>query len=289
MPRRPFVDTHVHFNDMSHPELRWTWLEAGQGHPLIANPEGYKHLRFTAQELAGEVRFSNVQKVVHVQAALGTDDPVAESVWLSEMAERTGWPNAIVGQAFLAASDVDTVLARHAELPLVRGVRDLRGVERLTEPAFERGYRRLAAHGLMIALAPSWEQMPAAASLAAAHPETVLVIEHTGMPLERGSDYFARWRSELTNLARLDNVIVKISGLGMTDPQWTTDTLRPWVDATIEAFGTDRCMFGTNWPVDRLFSSYTDLVDAYAELTSDLSDPEQDALFHGNATRWFDL
>lgn len=289
MTRRAFVDTHVHFNDMAHPELRWTWLEAGAGHPLISNPEGYKHLRYTAQEFAGEVRFSHVTKVVHVQAAIGTRDPVTETRWLTQMAADTGWPDAIIGEVALAHAGVERNLARQAEFPLLRGVRDLSGAAQADDAAFQRGYARLGDHGLIVALAPTWQQMAAVARLAARHPETLLVLEHTGMPLQRDTAYFASWQTALADIARLDNVVMKISGLGMSEPRWTMESIRPWVQGALEAFGTDRCVFGTNWPVDRLSSSYTDLVDAYAGLIEDLGEAEQTALFSGNAERWFGI
>lgn len=80
---------------------------------------------------------------------------------------------------------------------------------------------------------------------------------------------------------------MKISGLGMADHEWTVDSLRPWVMACIEAFGVERCVFGTNWPVDRMYSSYGDVLDAYAEIIADLSASEQQALFTENAKRIF--
>ena len=82
---------------------------------------------------------------------------------------------------------------------------------------------------------------------------------------------------------------MKISGLGMCDHEWTVDTFRPWVLECIDAWGTKRSFFGTNWPVDRLFSSYGDVLDAYAELISDLGKAEQRALFYENADRIFRL
>ncbi len=287
MSRRPFVDTHVHFNDLSHDKLVWTWLQPGAGHGLIENPEGYKHQKYTSREFAGETRFANVTKVIHVQAALGTPDPVAETAWLEEMADETGWPDAIIGEVFLSDPDVDSVLERHAAHPRVRGVRDLNGAPQAGDHAFEKGYARLAEYAMMCALAPTYEEMPQVQSLAERHPETILILEHAGMPLRRDADYFDAWRRAIDEISRAENVLMKISGLGMCEPQWTAESLRPWIQECIEAFGSQRCFFGTNWPVDRLFSSYTDVVDAYATAVSELSEPEQAALFSANAERWF--
>ncbi len=91
----------------------------------------------------------------------------------------------------------------------------------------------------------------------------------------------------MRGLERADNVVVKISGLGMYDHRWTIESLRPWVLACIEAIGTERIVFGSNWPVDRMFSSYPDLIDAYAAIISDFTESEQRAMFAGNAERIF--
>ena len=95
------------------------------------------------------------------------------------------------------------------------------------------------------------------------------------------------WKRELTSLAEAPNVVIKISGLGMGDHDWTVDSFRPWVLTCIETFGVERSFFGTNWPVDRLYSSYGDVLDAYEEIIKGFSRDEQVALFSGNAERIF--
>ena len=91
----------------------------------------------------------------------------------------------------------------------------------------------------------------------------------------------------MRTLAGGSNVVCKISGLGMCDNAWTLDSIRPWVLSCIEAFGVERSFFGSNWPVDRLYSSYGDVVDAYATIIEDFTAQEQAALFHANAERIF--
>ena len=90
-------------------------------------------------------------------------------------------------------------------------------------------------------------------------------------------------------IAAVENTVVKISGLGMSGPRWTVESLRPWVLECIEAWGPARAFFGPNWPVDRLYSSYSDVVDAYREIVSDLPPRDQAALLSGNADRVFRL
>src|SRR5207247_1963911 len=114
-------------------------------------------------------------------------------------------------------------------------------------------------------------------------PAIAYCVDHAGWPIRRDTDYFGEWRNAIRKFARAENTVVKISGLGMYDHRWTVDSIRPWVLACIEAWGVERAFFGTNWPVDSLFSSYGDVVDAYREIISDLTRDEQAALLAGNA------
>jgi predicted TIM-barrel fold metal-dependent hydrolase len=123
--------------------------------------------------------------------------------------------------------------------------------------------------------------------LARAFPDTRICLDHAGLPLRRDAEYLDHWRRELTSLAEASNVIVKVSALGMGDPRWTVESMRPLVLHCIESFGVERTVFGTNWPVDRLFSSYPDVIDAYAEIIRDFSPDEQAAMFSRNAERHF--
>ena len=110
-----------------------------------------------------------------------------------------------------------------------------------------------------------------------------MVLDHTGTPLKRDDEYVDGWRKGISSLGEVDNLWCKISGLGMGDHEWTTERIRSFVMHCIETFGTDRCFFGTNWPVDSLWSSYDSIVDAYAEIVSDFSDQERQSLFSTNA------
>jgi predicted TIM-barrel fold metal-dependent hydrolase len=93
----------------------------------------------------------------------------------------------------------------------------------------------------------------------------------------------------MKRLATAPNVVCKISGLGMGDWNWTVDSIRPYVESAIEAFGVGRCMFATNFPVDKLFSSYDDILFAFKTITSCYSLSERTALFHDNAEKYYRL
>jgi predicted TIM-barrel fold metal-dependent hydrolase len=278
----------MHLWDLGRPDLRYAWLEPGVPHPVLGDIEEIKLPLFDAARFAEEIAGANVAKLVHVQAALGIEDPVAETRWLQEQADAAGLPHAIVAHADLKDPDLERQLERHAEAsPLLRGIRDFSEGDFLTDPAFERGFAKLGERGLICDLEARWEEMPAARDLAARHPDTAVILDHAGFPLKRTPEYFESWRRGMATLAEADNVVCKISGLGMCDNDWTVDSIRPWFEACVEAFGTDRCVLGTNWPVDRMYSDYGTVVGAYAEIVASYGRAEQVALFSGNAERLF--
>jgi predicted TIM-barrel fold metal-dependent hydrolase len=288
MEALPFVDTHVHFYDLDEPTLRYSWLEPdGADIPHLGDYRAIKSRRYWAEDYIAETRFSTVVKSIHVQAAIGIEDPVEETRWLEASAERSGHPHGIVAFVDLARPDAAEIVARHAEHPRVRGIRDLRYDGYLSDPAWRRGYASLARHGLICCVDPLVEAMPAALELAHAQPDVLMCLDHASFPRRRDHEYFEHWRAGMRALAAVPSTVVKISGLGMGDHAWTVASLRPWVMECIELWGVERSFFGSNWPVDRLFSSYPDVIAAYRELIAGFSIDEQVALFAANAERIF--
>lgn len=284
-----FTDTHVHFWDLAHPRLRYDWLLPDTEDPDLGDYSAIKSQRYWADDFIGETRFQNVVKVVHVQAAIGSSDPVEETRWLQAFADQLGIPQGIVAHLDLASPDAEAELGRHAQFASLRGVRDLRYDDYLTDESWQGGYALLEPFGLVCCDDPLLEAMEDAAGLARKFPEITYCVDHAGFPRRRDSQYFKDWRGEMRKIADVENTTVKISGLGMCDHRWTVDSLRPWVLECIEAWGASRAFFGTNWPVDRLYSSYGDIVDAYREIVSDFTRDEQLALLSGNANRIFRL
>jgi predicted TIM-barrel fold metal-dependent hydrolase len=283
----PFVDTHVHYWDLKDPKLRYAWLEPDWIHPILGNIDALKVLLYSADQYIAETRNQNVAKAVHVQAAIGIEDPVEETKWLQAQADRTGFPHGIVGHCDLTAPDAARTLERHLEYANFRGVRDFGQGDYLSDPAWQRGYGLLAEHELVFCIDTVWESMDKVRALAEQHPGVVLCVDHAGFPRARDDEYFENWKRGMATLAEAPNIVCKISGLGMCDNAWTVESIRPWVLTCIELFGTERSFFGTNWPVDRLYSSYGDVLDAYDQIIAGFSDAERRALFAHNAERIF--
>ena len=288
MDKLDFIDTHVHFWDLKHPDLAYTWLDPDFLHPQIGTQlDKIKGVNYVADDLIAETRSANMIKAIHVQAALGIEDPVKESQWLQELYNRTGVPQAIVAYSNLKMLDVEDQIARHVEYPNVKGIRDFSDGDYLIDPYFHRGYSLLEKFGLLASLDVEWENMRKMRDLALKFPNTTAVLDHCGFPKKRTDQYFNSWRAALIELAEAGNVICKISGLGMCDWNWTTESIKPWVLHCIETFGPERCIFATNWPVDKLFSTYDVLIDAYTEIVADFSQNEKVAMFSGNAERLY--
>ena len=283
MDRLEFVDAHVHFYDMQHPDLFYGHWQPDVDPPLIGKQmRKLGERNFLAEDFIEVTRAANVTKAVHVQAAIGSKDPVKETEWLMDAAERTGFPHAIVAYADLRDPGVESVLERHCEYSRMKGIRDFSYGDFLVADDFHRGYALLEKYNLHASIAAQCQDMEKLAALANKFPNTVIVIDHAGNPTERTPEYFELWKRGMETAATEENIICKISGLGMGDHNWTVDSIRPYVLGCIEAFGVERCIFATNWPVDSLFSSYDALIDAYTEIIADFSEDEKRDLFARN-------
>ncbi len=288
MDKLEFVDSHVHFYDMQHPELVYGHWQPGVPHETLGwQIQRLAERNYLAEDYIAETRNANVTKAVHVQAAIGSPDPVTETAWLQDAADRTGFPHGIVAYADLRDPGVEAVLERHCRFPHMRGIRDFSYGDYLVEPDFQRGFALLEKYNLVASIAAGWQDMEKLRDLANSFPNIAIVVDHTGLPAERTDEYFAQWQGGMAVAATCANVRWKISGLGMADNNWNVDSIRRWVLTSIETFSVDRCFFGTNWPVDWLWSTYDALLDAYTEIISGFSRDEQVALFSKNAERLY--
>ncbi len=283
----------MHLWDLAH--LRYPWLSP----PFEPGPNGVTEpiaADYGLREYRAETAGWNVVGCVHVEAGAHPDDAVAETRWLAGLAASEGWPNAVVAQAALDAPDLEATLEAHAAVPIVRGVRDIanwhtdpaltyNARNKLDDPRWRAGYARLARHGLSFDMQIFPSQMPAAAALARAHPDTVMIIDHAGMPDGRDEASVARWQAGIDRLADEPNVAMKLSGLGFADRNWSVESFRPFILTLIERFGPDRCMMATNFPTDRLYGSLDAHLDAYAMIAAAFGDEDRDALFAGTANR----
>jgi predicted TIM-barrel fold metal-dependent hydrolase len=201
----------------------------------------------------------------------------------------------------LLVHDGEQVLARQAACRLVRGVRHKPAAApspaavvpgapgSMGDARWRRGYARLARHGLSFDLQTPWWHLGEAAALARAFPDTLLVLNHTGLPADRSPGGLRGWREGMASLAAEPNTAVKISGLGVPDRPWTADSNREVVLRTIDLFGVDRAMFASNFPVDGLVGTFDMIYRGFEEIVRGFARTDRARLFHDNAARFYRL
>lgn len=284
-----FIDTHVHFWDHSLEGFHWPWLEPGFSYRHVTGSHELDAPRYTAPEFREETCGAGVVGIVHVQAAGPMPDPDRETAWLEAMADEHGLPNAIVGSCDLRDEGAPELLRRHARYSRLRGVRDVR-LKEVEPEQVAHAFDAIADLDLSVQLRFPPERFDQLGQLAARWPMVPLALSHGCLPLERTPETFATWRSELNRLASHENVYCKISAVaGASDPDWTLESIRPWILTCVETFGPQRCMFGMNWPIDRLVGSYHDILDAYRQVTAELGAEAQASVLHGTAQHFYGL
>lgn len=293
--RVPFVDAHQHFQDLDAHD--YPWLCDLNAPPKLEGDLAAIRRNYLPADYRSDLAAVDLVKSVHIQNGWDPADPVGETRWLQALADRQGLPQAIIAYADLAAPDVAAVLEAHAACPNLRGIRQILNwheepifrvapsADLMDDPRWRRGFAALARHGLSFDLQIYWPQMDAALRLARAFPDTLILLNHMGMPIDRSAAGLASWAAAIGRLAAAPNVMIKISGLGLGQPRWTIEDTVPLIRRAIDLFGVTRAMFGTNLPVDRLFASGAAILAAYATAIQGGSDDERKSLFQTNAER----
>ena len=290
------VDAHSHLIGL--PELAYPWTE--QRLPVL---EALLGNYYDAARPYGVSRYradAGGRLTQWVACEFGAADGVAEAEWIQRCSEADGGPSAFIGAVDLTSPALPDVLARYRDLPVVHAVRQplywaedpLRRLgarpDYLTDPAWWRGFERVAAEGLTWDLLVYDEQLPAAHELIRSFPQTRMVLEAAGWPLDRSTDGFQRWRERLEAVAQFPNVTLKLQGLALLFGP-SRDEVAPWVRTAITVFGAQRCMFAAHFPIDRLLWSFEELVKTLLAVLDDLPGEDLRAFFSGCAWREYRL
>ncbi len=250
------VDAHVHIWDPA----RTDW------YPYLSHPQGpdtadasRMFRRFDVDTYQTEAAEWNVEKFVNVAAATGRHS-VDETIELDGNAQARGGPDAIIGGIPPADTVAEAVelLDRQMTAPRFRGVRPM---GRYDGPLPDAGVlRALEERNLLFELMAHTDQLRVASEGLADFDDLVVVVEHTGWPRSGSDEERALWQDGIDALAGLgDNVSCKLSGLAMPLESMSADAFAPWLEYAIEAFGVDRCMFASNFPVDSMYGTFDEL------------------------------
>jgi L-fuconolactonase len=279
------VDAHVHLWDPARAD--WYPYLAGMQELDMGDIAGMCR-RFDQSIYFSESAKWNVQKFVHVAAAAPTK-LVDETRELDAQADTTGHPDALIGglDPNEDIAELERQLDQQITTKRFRGIRIMgEGDQAIPTPAI---LQALQDRGLIFELMVHPDQLVAAA-VALAGWELPVVVEHTGWPRSNDPNEYELWKTGMAALAGLrENVTCKLSGLAMPMQSMAADTFAPWILDAIELFGTDRCMFASNFPVDGMHGTFDDLYTTYDELTADRDQSTRDQLFAGNAERIYGI
>ena len=292
------VDPHMHWFD-------------------VTNPYKYAHkTSYLPADYRADAEGFNIVGVVHIEAHWDPKDRVGETRWLRSLADSRkdgGLLKAIAGEADLSADNLEETLEGHSRFRELRSIRHIvnwlgdhranwwaaqgyaekpgwiADQDYLENPKWIAGFPRLARYGFGFEFMAFSNHMHAMAKLAQQNPGIPIFIEHAGMPFDHTPEGIAAWRDGMRALAAAPNVVCKISGLGNTIPKWTEASIRRYVLDAIELFGVDRCMFASNFPTDKPFSTMRAVWQAFFSITKGFSESERDKLFAANAIRHYRL
>lgn len=277
--KTPRIDSHQHFWRYAAAEFGW-----------IDDSMAVLRADFLPPDLKPLLDAAGIDGCIAVQAPA----TLAETRFLLDLARAHPWIRGVVGWVDLRSPDVQAQLREFTRNPRFVGVRHLAQDEPdpgflLHEP-FLRGLAALAPYDLAYDLLVRPHQLSAAVELVDRFAGQRFVLDHCGKPdLRRGG--LGPWSAQIRALARHANVVCKLSGLATeADPtNWTVETLRPAVDIALQAFGPRRLLFGSDWPVCQVATSYARWVETVGVLLTELPAADQDAVFGGNAVRCYHL
>jgi len=290
------IDSHHHIWRQA--DLKWL---QGPMQPRIFGDYESVRRDYLIEEYLADIASSNVRKSVYVQANWPTDQFEDEVRWVQDQANRSGWPHGIVGYADVTVPDVRPQLDRLQPYPAMRGIRQqfhwhenplyrfASTAAMAEDPVVQANIRKLAGYGWSFDLQLFAGQMKGAVNLARACPDVTFILQHAGMPEDLSEEGWASWRDGMDALARMPNVTSKLSGFGTFVHRVDKDLIKRIIFETVDMFGPDRCMYGSNFPIEKIWSSYQALVEAHVWAAADLGEDVMHEIFYATAARVYRL
>ncbi len=290
------IDAHHHIWELK----RIPWL-AGPMQPRIFGEYAALRRDYLAEEFKRDLAAHGVSQSVYIQINVARGDEVAEVEWVQGAADHHGLPSGIVAYADLAAPDLGAVLDRELAFRSMRGIRQqihwhenpqYRFAARpdlMNDPAWRTGLAEVQKRGLTFDLQVFPSQFGDAARLVRDFPGVSFVLLHAGMLEDRSAAGWSEWSRGMRELAACPNLLVKLSGLGTFVRACSVELWRPVVEQTIAIFTPQRCMFGSNYPIESLWTDYAQIIETTQECLASLTSGERRLVLHDNAARFYRL
>lgn len=292
-----FTDPHCHIWDVSPGYHAWL----NNNNSQILGDVTPINKNYLAQDYLADANSDNkfsVRKFVHIESVPDRFSKI-EVEWLIEQAKNNSGLAGIIAGVDLIDPDAEKLLAFYQKTKLVIGVRQILNFyqdssskysnvdqDYLTNKAWLDKFSLLEKYNLMFDAQVNATQLLDLAKLAEKYPNIIININHAGFPFR---EFFDIWQAGIIQCANYKNINIKLSGFGMFDHNWHADSVRDIVLFIIENFGIDKCMFASNFPVDKLYKTYQEMVNNYIEIVKDFSLEDQEKLFCLNAERIYSL
>jgi L-fuconolactonase len=278
LPDRSLIDAHHHLWRYSAVEYEW-----------IDDRMAALRRDFLPAEFIDEIASAGIEGAVTVQAR----QTLEETYWLLELADRHKEILGVVGWAPIASPDFAASLDALAANPKLVGLRHVVQAEPqgfLDGEDFNRGIRAMRGTGLVYDLLLAEHQLGEATRLVDRHPQQIFVLDHIAKP-KIATGEIEPWRSRIQELSKRRNVCCKISGMVTEDSwsHWSIESLRPYLDTVVSAFGSDRLMAGSDWPVCLVATSYIQWWQVLRDYFADFSKDQRADIFGATATRIYNL
>jgi len=286
------IDSHFHiWRQKDQP-----WL-VGPMVPRIFGP--YEAIRrdYPIEEFLADQQNSGVEKAVYVQTNWAKEDFESEVAFLTDTAKASGWPHAIVGYADMTVDDVRPQIDRLKKYPLLRGVRMqlhwhetpafrfAKSADQVIDPVVKKNVARLKDYGLSFDLQLFPAQMKDGLELVGENPGTNFILTHTGMLTDLAEPVVEEWKARLRTLAKAPNLYAKLSGLGTFVHRNDPEVIGTVVDNAIDILGSDRLMFGSNFPIEKLWTSHAELIAAHRKAVAKHGAKAETDIFWNTAER----
>ena len=290
-----WIDAHHHLWDLT--RVQYPWLQARGEVRFFGQPDPIRK-NYLAEDYARDTN-GRISRSVHVQVGARPGEELRETAFVADCSQQTDshFPAAAVVAVDLGRTHIEVELDAQLEFPLTRGVRHMIGKSPEENPSLPPfipetwlpNWRKVAALGLSFDLQLTEDQYETVLSVLRKVPDLKLAICHLASPWDRSRDGFRRWRASMRSFAELPNAVMKLSGLSMFCHRWEQDTFLEWSLAALEIFGAQRCMLGSNFPVDSLYVTYDELFKAWEKLIAQCSPDEAVQLAGGTAAAFYDL
>jgi len=290
------VDAHHHVWWFDRPP----WLQGPEVPRIFGSYDSIRR-DYLVDEYARDIAGLDIDRSVYVQVNLPPEQAVWEVEAVADAGRTEGLMQAIVGQADLGAPDLADQLDAMLDAGPLRGIRQqlhwhpeprfrfAPSATSMLDPSWQRGLAELERRDLVFEVQVFPAQLEDMLSVIDAHPGNRFVLLHAGMPVDRSPEGMTFWSAAMSTVARRESVDVKLSGLGTFTRSCTAEQWAPVVKQTIEHFGPRRCMFGSNFPIERLWTTYSNLMDVFASCIADLSTVERRDILENTAARVYGL